>query len=107
MLSHWGSVWVSAISTKEGMADSDVSRSQVYWVRRVGSLPRFSPDGAINSDRETTLFVSWSVCCEGTQRYTINGSSPTNNVGTVGTNYTFSNTGVTPLTFTVRSIGYR
>lgn len=58
MLKYWGSVWVSAIAHKANMADSDVVRSQRYYIRRIAAAPSFTPDGGTHDAHLRTISVT-------------------------------------------------
>ena len=78
LAANWGSVWVSAIATKPGHADSDVVRSARYRLRRIAALPVFSPDGGSHDAHLRSIAVTVTSGSElASIRYSIDGTTPT------------------------------
>jgi len=74
---HWGSVWVSAIATKSGSADSDVVRSARYLLRRIVTSPDFEPDGGTHDAHMRSIAVELTSDSElASIRYSVNGAAP-------------------------------
>ena len=75
-LDHWSSVWVSAIATKTGLADSDVTRSGQYRLRQIAAKPSFLPEGGTHQPHMRSITVSISSMTElASIRYSI-GDTP-------------------------------
>ena len=91
-----------------GWSTSTAVYSNQYTLKARVSAPGFSPHGGTNSDRATSLYVSWYSSSGGASyRYYDQGSTPNWNAGTSASSVTWSNTGTGALTKHLRVIGWR